>query len=373
MYSTLTIFVPLLLLVFALRTACAFEAVNIDPNGRRFFANDPRLRKEYLRCACSAGLRGAASPVRTAMREYKSFVEKELQRLQNAGASKDFARKSLEANVLARFGQCERAHGVEACINADAESRSNVAFCTYDSATGKNVAPFRLNDGSIQYFTLVLCSSNTTLASPLSSLRCTPDIKGECKSMNEGCVAVEHLKGYVLQHPRPLRRHVLCYNGFCATPNHAIIVDGKMTSMKRMCSTQASWNCYSDIKWVNNLKISANTRAVFNDHITITPYDLRFPVPLIWAVQMTQDALQLVLLSVYVSVAITAALYAYLNIYDRAPDRTKLSLVKSHSHTHRPHRGNSCASTLNGKSHGRTCMQSTVIGMDSMRLVRQEA
>ncbi len=54
-------------------------------------------------------------------------------------------------------------------------------------------------------------------------------------SSSEGCVAAEHLKGYSLQHKTNLWRGVLCSRGFCATPNHAIIVGGKLTSLKKLC------------------------------------------------------------------------------------------------------------------------------------------
>lgn len=55
------------------------------------------------------------------------------------------------------------------------------------------------------------------------------------KSMNEGCVAVEHLKGYALQNRYDSSRPVLCFREFCATPNHPLIIHGKYTSMKIIC------------------------------------------------------------------------------------------------------------------------------------------
>lgn len=111
--------------------------------------------------------------------------------------------------------------------------------------------------------------------------------------VNEGCVAVEHLRGYVMQHSRHLRRPVLCSRGFCATPNHAIIIDGRWTSMKRLCNGE--WECVGAVKLVNNLKVAANTRAVLENDIIVTPYDVRFPIWAVWAVQMMEDVVQLVL------------------------------------------------------------------------------
>lgn len=109
----------------------------------------------------------------------------------------------------------------------------------------------------------------------------------------EGCVAVEHLDGYILQHGTHLLRPVLCSRGFCATPNHGIIVDGVYTSMKKLCS-DGSWQCIRQSKLVNNLKVAANRRAVVSDSIVVTPYDVRFPKAAIWSVQMLEDVWNLI-------------------------------------------------------------------------------
>ena len=107
------------------------------------------------------------------------------------------------------------------------------------------------------------------------------------KPLIEGCVAIEHLQGYVLQHKQHLTRDVLCSGGFCATPNHAIIVDGVRTSMKQLCT--AGWKCTESVKLVNNLKVWANRRAVINDSIIVTPYDVRFPMAAIWMFQVAEE------------------------------------------------------------------------------------
>lgn len=126
--------------------------------------------------------------------------------------------------------------------------------------------------------------------------------------INEGCVAIEHLEGYVLQHATHLLRPVLCARGFCATPNHALIMNGEWTSMKRLCTNK--WSCVRAVKLVNNLKLSANRRAVINEDIVVTPYDIRFPVWAVWVVQIGEDILSVLCSSMALGVA-AAALAAY--------------------------------------------------------------
>lgn len=124
---------------------------------------------------------------------------------------------------------------------------------------------------------------------------------------NEGCVAIEHLTGYVLQHAEHLRRPVLCAHGFCATPNHAIIVDGEWTSMKRLCGTK--WDCARSVKLVNNLLVIANRRAVVGQ-VTITPYDLRFPRWAVWVVQIAEllwNTVEVSVLAAFLAVGATCA------------------------------------------------------------------
>lgn len=126
---------------------------------------------------------------------------------------------------------------------------------------------------------------------------------------NEGCVAVEHLSGAALQHARNLRRATLCAGGFCATPNHALIVDGAWTSMKKLCG-DGGWKCSSEMRWVNNLKIARMTRLRYNERIVITPYDDRFPVAGPWVVQMVEDAAHLVFVSIAAAVVVLVAMVA---------------------------------------------------------------
>lgn len=135
-----------------------------------------------------------------------------------------------------------------------------------------------------------------------SSLEGTP----EPEPRNEGCVAVEHLEGYVLQHAAPLRRSVLCAHGFCATPNHAIIVGGKLTSMRVLCGSE--WKCVRSVKMVNNLKLAANRRAKVSELVMVTPYDLRFPKAAVWVVQIAEDVMYIVVAGVVAAAAAFVAM-----------------------------------------------------------------
>lgn len=127
--------------------------------------------------------------------------------------------------------------------------------------------------------------------------------------LNEGCVAVEHLRGATVQHASPLLRQTLCSRGFCATPNHGLIVDGIWTSMKQLCA--GSWACTEETRLVNNLKISSATRLRFGDSIVITPYDARFPIAFPWIIQIAEDILALVSAGLMVGVACALMVLLY--------------------------------------------------------------
>ncbi len=75
----------------------------------------------------------------------------------------------------------------------------------------------------------------------------------------------------------------LVREGSGATPNHAIIVGGKLTSMKKMC---LQWTCSKEHKLVNNLNVFANRKVDAGNGITITPYDVRFPRFFTWFAQL---------------------------------------------------------------------------------------
>ncbi len=207
---------------------------------------------------------------------------------------------------LDAFNKCAKDYSYEDCINADAALRAPNdqpiadTLCSYVKPSGRNV----VDAGNNYVKTVAACDMDEKTES--KSTDDAPEGNGEVaaegqvvkesdksskkgvdpKAVNpnfEGCVAVEHLRGYVLQHSRNLRRHVLCAREFCATPNHALIVDGRWTSMKRLCRVE--WRCVGSVKYVNNLDVFANRRVRYNQHIIITPYDLRFPRWGVWLVQ----------------------------------------------------------------------------------------
>lgn len=131
--------------------------------------------------------------------------------------------------------------------------------------------------------------TGTPLASPIRPEGgFSPPAASGTAAVNEGCVAIEHLNGYDLQHKNHLRRMVLCSSSeqFCATPNHAIIVDGKWTSMKQLC--KSTWNCVRTVKLVNNLRITSHRRATISEGIILTPFDIRYPRWCVWVVQILE-------------------------------------------------------------------------------------
>lgn len=116
---------------------------------------------------------------------------------------------------------------------------------------------------------------------PLASLEATAQDRG----VTEGCVAVEHLHGFALQHKKHLVRDVLCWDSFCATQNHALIVAGKWTSLKEICRTVS---CSRNRKFVNNLDVFVNWRARVSKTVVVTPYDARFPHFVVWVAQLVE-------------------------------------------------------------------------------------
>jgi len=152
---------------------------------------------------------------------------------------------------------------------------------------------------------------------PTPTVALEPEIGGSpsptpAENVNEGCVAVEHLQGAVLQYKRSFSRSVLCAHDFCATPNHAIIVDNVWTSMQRLCASE--WRCVESVRTVNNLNVFANRRVTLDTKkkhgvdIIITPYDARFPRWCSWVAQFAYESLHLVLAS-WVLGALTAVAF----------------------------------------------------------------
>ncbi len=207
------------------------------------------------------------------------------------------------------------------------------ALCTADTMTGRNVVD--IGGGKVR--TVGRCDERKDTRSPTASLgknkddedgvyalmSAEPDIGG----WGEGCVAVEHLQGAgPLEHMLHWRRSVLCSHGFCATPNHAIIVAGEWTSMKRLCAT--AWSCTRAVKWVNNLSVfgSRNRRLTvpsISPQIVVTPYDVRIPIPVTWALQLIE--LCIVPLGAVLIILLTTRLFSMKNGRLRYRNRNKSS------------------------------------------------
>lgn len=195
-------------------------------------------------------------------------------------------------------------YGMEAVVNADFALRSSNPFhvCKRDLKTSLGTCGNLL--ASDPQFLATAGKDTSTAAEGAERNKTAPAAK------NEGCVAVEHLQGYVLQHRNHLLRPVLCSRGFCATPNHGIIVNEVYTSMKSLCSA-GTWKCIHQTKWMNNLKLAVNRRAPVSENIVVTPYDVRFPRWFIWVVQMVEDAWNLVATSLVVGSVAAAACFLF--------------------------------------------------------------
>ncbi len=248
-----------------------------DRDEQRMDENSPRIRAGFVECPCSISGRGFALG-RVLPNGTESLG------LLNAVADE----KTTKAFARAEYDGCVKEHGHEACVNWDAANvfSGDVAFCVSDRETGRNL----IADGVGMWRTVGACDDTKATRSHKTSLRngqflTLHDIEDKA-GMFEGCVAVEHLKKTrFLQHPIHLRRSVLCHDGFCATPNHALIVDGVWTSMRRLCATR--WRCTSDTKLVNNLSVFDRTRLSVSG-IVITPYDVRVPVFVTWLLQFVE-------------------------------------------------------------------------------------
>ncbi len=318
--------------------------------------------RTFIDCSCSPSTRGYSRAARDELgEELKDLREREADI--KAEQPNDAALSQLATEAEDKWNGCVKNFSYEECVNADAGMRYkngqyDTTFCKFDRTTWRNgdkpechKAPEHAStDANIVAGKPEVASAAPPKATAKSSARTPPpgaanaalpipeekpvsgstevnenepavDITSPTvataketpepkKTMNEGCVAVEHLAGYKLQHPTHLRRNVLCANGFCATPNHAIIVDGKWTSMKRLCA--AEWDCVPSVKWVNNLLVTANRRAEVG-RITVTPYDLRFPRVAVWVVQIAEQVLNLLGAPVVASFVVLGATLVAVN------------------------------------------------------------
>lgn len=279
-----------------------------DPAQQSVSDASPRLRRGLFDCPCSPSNRTGSLPdadlaeMRDALKKIGGVEAMNspsphvmAKILGNIGEYTRLANASRRA-----LAKCRDTIRFEGCINADAKLRgqSDTPLCSYDITTGRSV---------VSGVTVGSCVNDTRFNLTAAQVR---GQSAQVKSrVNEGCVAVEHLDGYVLQHAHHLMRPVLCAHGFCATPNHAIIVCGKYTSMGRKCT--GDWKCIERVTLVNNLKVAANRRARVKADIVVTPYDVRFPRAAVWAVQILEDAWGMIAFSLGYGTFVSAALLLY--------------------------------------------------------------
>lgn len=255
-------------------------------------ADSPRIMKGLLMCDCSPT---SKTPETVSIGLVKAI-------LTEGSANATLVRAKFDACI-----QKSKHDGHQSCVNADESFRNkgfNHSVCTYDKNTGQNVSPTKTGTYRILAKCRLQATASVTNDKGSGPVKVSEGSGGNSgafavakktvsKSKNEGCVAVEHLKGYALQHQYDLIRPVLCFEGFCATPNHALIIHGKYTSMKRMCDKDGEWSgrCDADERRVNNLRLVYGRRAKYNTNIIITPYDIRFPKAAVWIVQISQEIL----------------------------------------------------------------------------------
>lgn len=288
MVSALT---PLAVLLLLLPVAAGLDARPEwtpvpDPDEVTVPEKSSTFQVGLLICPCSPTKRGTVPEAQKILNELRQQIDEHTGQ-QTSGIGHTGARdlEALKTKLKREVIDCVKEYTMEACVNADVKTRGSglVSMCSYSTKSGKNL---------YQNSTVFDKNYRTAGGCDLADAYNLTEV-----ARNEGCVAVEHLEGYELQHPRDLRREVLCARGFCATPNHAIIVGGEYTSMRRLCGGVWTGECTKSVKLVNNLKIAANRRAVVGD-IVVTPYDIRFPIWLIWVVQILEDVWNVLALSV---------------------------------------------------------------------------
>lgn len=274
-----------------------------DPNQESMLHNDTRFLNSALQCSCSPSTRGFSKAT-------YDFLLKGVDEAQNAAASVNIFEPEevaslLKSTFVSSMNACFLRDGAEACINADQELRKKARFyCMYDSKTGKNVY---YDKNSTMLVTVASCASSNKTRSSDEKLAMK-------RPMNQGCVAIQHIKGHRMQYRRHLKRQVLCSteDGFCATPDHAILFDDKWTSLKRLC--KKSLNCTKELRLVNNLKVLYRSQVRFNERIVITAFDARFPKFVIYVAQIAQDVTNFILkaIAILICTIIAVAVHAAL-------------------------------------------------------------
>eukprot|EP00171_Calliarthron_tuberculosum_P007518 IDg7518t1 len=240
---------------------------NFDKNPQIFEQSDSRFRTGYLWCACS--------PQRSVTPKERKTVSESLGRLA------EMKKRSMAAGV--------RKSAVQ----------GNESLCSWDSKTLRNIGPDYLGKPNA-VVTLGKCRTSQLFEVFGSSSGSKGGLQVRAKgSANEGCVAAHHLTGYSLQHRENLMRPVLCAHGLCATPNHALLYRGVLTSMRHLCISQ-DWSCVYAVMPVNNLNVIKNRQVRFSKDIVITPYDIRFPRFATWVAQILENALEVSLITLQV-------------------------------------------------------------------------
>lgn len=275
-----------------------------DPAEQSVLQNSTRFHRGIFECPCSPSNRSDGSLPAKDLAEIRNginktigiseFQSRETKPLQEA-LVKVFAHvgdvKKAIKGATSALTRCRKVIRFEGCVNADARLRGKVEppFCSYDKTTKRNVFAGK---------TVGSCAGDARFNQSKAQIQAAKLLARATgkQNRNEGCVAAEHLQGYVLQHANHLLRPVLCYRGFCATPNHAIFVDDNYTSMSRKCAQD--WKCKERVMLVNNLKVAANRRVKVFERIVITPYDIRFPKAAVWFVQMLEDVWSILAMSV---------------------------------------------------------------------------
>ncbi len=268
-----------------------------DPTPQYFKLNATRAHPGLLWCWCSPGaeILGPAQK----LEEAKQHLRTVLSNL----TSLPLAQASKLADVKIR--QCSHQYSYAKCVEADKQLRGtyNYSMCRYDTVTGRNSGPDFMGDPD-GLVTVGHCIDNAdihvlpAIAQDRGANAVVARGASKTAPKNEGCVSVRHFgKDAVLQHRWHLLRDVLCWRSFCATPNHGIYYRGVYTSLGGLC--RFNNQCIKSRMLVNNLKIMVQRRYRVNHEIVVTPYDVRFPWPLIWVVQIGEDVLELVLLFIF--------------------------------------------------------------------------
>lgn len=285
------------MLLFLLSTLYVAQAATFVPplRGEVLPVNSSRVVRGLLECRCSPTFK---RPRNDSLAIINATLTDIASMAGNATRATT-ARAALE--------MCTTMASLEDCINADAALRDTHTkpLCSYDKMGGINL--FRTNNVYTHTGTCRLVHSSPTAAAAVH--------------LNEGCVAVEHLRGAVHQYLWPLRRPVVCrssaYGVLCATANHAIIYRGHYTSLTRLCAAQRWHGCWRSVALVNNMRVTVNRRLRVSPEIVLTPYDVRFPKAATWVAQLSQDALVLVAGAVFAFhvVALLTYCYSYVTNY----------------------------------------------------------